>query len=67
MRRLYRSRAASRVTACSHAEILALFEGVDLVEPGLVHVPLWRPGRRDPVPANPSEYRVHAGVGRKRP
>ncbi|GAA3062149.1 SAM-dependent methyltransferase [Streptomyces glomeratus] len=30
----------SCVTARSHAEILALFEGLDLVEPGLVPVPL---------------------------
>ncbi|MEV6026023.1 SAM-dependent methyltransferase [Streptomyces sp. NPDC052036] len=64
---LYRSRATSPVTARSRDEILTLFDGFDLVEPGLVHVPLWRPGPSDMIPDNPSEYWVYAGVGRKRP
>ncbi|MDT0466562.1 SAM-dependent methyltransferase [Streptomyces gibsoniae] len=64
---LYRSRATSPVTTRSRAEILTLFDGFDLVEPGLVHVPLWRPGPSDTIPDNPSEYWVYAGVGRKRP
>jgi hypothetical protein len=63
--RLYRSRASSPVTARSRDEILGLFDGFDLVDPGLVHVPLWRPGPDDHVPDNPSEYWVYAGVGRK--
>ncbi|MER5217710.1 SAM-dependent methyltransferase [Streptomyces sp. NPDC002838] len=62
---LYRSRATSPVTARSHAEILDLFAGFDLAEPGLVHVPLWRPDPEDRIPDNPSEYWVYAGVGRK--
>jgi hypothetical protein len=63
--KLYRSRATSPVTARSRDEILALFDGFDLVEPGLVHVPLWRPDAEDVIPDNPSEYWVYAGVGRK--
>ncbi|MFI1561749.1 SAM-dependent methyltransferase [Streptomyces sp. NPDC020490] len=63
--RLYRSRATSPVTARSHEEILGLFTGFDLVDPGLVHVPVWRPDPHDRVPDNPSEYWVYAGVGRK--
>ncbi|MER6629409.1 SAM-dependent methyltransferase [Streptomyces sp. NPDC000987] len=63
--RLYRSRATSPVTARSHEEILGLFTGFDLVDPGLVHVPVWRPDPHDGVPDNPSEYWVYAGVGRK--
>ncbi|WP_324787882.1 SAM-dependent methyltransferase [Streptomyces sp. H51] len=63
--RLYRSRATSPVTARSHEEILGLFTGFDLVDPGLVHVPVWRPDPHDSVPDNPSEYWVYAGVGRK--
>ncbi|MFE0362158.1 MULTISPECIES: SAM-dependent methyltransferase [Streptomyces] len=62
---LYRSRATSPVTARSRAEILGLFDGFDLVDPGLVHVPLWRPGPKDEVPDDPSEYWVFAGVGRR--
>jgi hypothetical protein len=63
--KLYRSRATSPVTARSYDEILALFTGFDLAEPGLVHVPLWRPAPDEKVPDNPSEYWVYAGAGRK--
>ncbi|WP_329530028.1 SAM-dependent methyltransferase [Streptomyces sp. NBC_01450] len=63
---LYRSKATSPVTARSRSEIRDLFDGFDLVEPGLVHVPLWRPDPDDHIPDNPSEYWVYAGVGRKR-
>jgi hypothetical protein len=62
---LYRSRASSPVTARSHDEILDFFDGFDLAQPGLVHVPLWRPDPVDEIPDNPSEYWVYAGVGRK--
>ncbi|MEU5092882.1 SAM-dependent methyltransferase [Streptomyces sp. NPDC021356] len=62
---LYRDRATSPVTARSHDAIEALFDGFDLVDPGLVHVPLWRPGPGDEIPRNPSSYWVYAGVGRK--
>ncbi|WP_037852371.1 SAM-dependent methyltransferase [Streptomyces sp. NRRL S-340] len=62
---LYRDRATSPVTARSHDAIAALFDGFDLVEPGLVHVPLWRPDREDEIPRDPSSYWVYAGVGRK--
>ncbi|MEV0208739.1 SAM-dependent methyltransferase [Streptomyces sp. NPDC050788] len=63
--KLYRSRATSPVTARSHDEILGLFDGFELVDPGLVYVPLWRPDPDDHIPDNPSEYWVYAGVGRK--
>ncbi|MFI2645428.1 SAM-dependent methyltransferase [Streptomyces sp. NPDC018610] len=62
---LYRDRATSPVTARPRDGIEALFDGFDLVEPGLVHVPLWRPDRTEEVPENPSQYWVYAGVGRK--
>ncbi|MFD1656660.1 SAM-dependent methyltransferase [Streptomyces caeni] len=64
---LYRSRATSPVTARSRDEILAFFDGFDMAEPGLVHVPLWRPDPQERIPGNPSEYWVYAGLGRKRP
>ncbi|MGI5452335.1 SAM-dependent methyltransferase [Streptomyces sp. CA-249302] len=62
---LYRARAASPVTPRSHDEILGLFDGFDLAEPGLVHVPLWRPDPDDVIPDNPTDYWVYVGVGRK--
>jgi hypothetical protein len=63
--KLYSSKATSPVTARSHDEILGLFDGFDLVAPGLTYVPLWRPDPADEIPENPSEYWVYAGVGRK--
>ncbi|MER5451509.1 SAM-dependent methyltransferase [Streptomyces sp. NPDC002766] len=62
---LYNSRATSQVATRSHDEILGFFDGFDLTEPGLVHVPMWRPDPQDQVPDNPSEYWVYAGVGRR--
>ncbi|MFJ6841818.1 SAM-dependent methyltransferase [Streptomyces griseoluteus] len=64
---LYRSRATSPVTARSYEEILGLFDGFELTEPGLVHVPLWRPDPAVALPDNPTEYWVYAGVGRTTP
>ncbi|WP_407675955.1 SAM-dependent methyltransferase [Peterkaempfera bronchialis] len=63
--KLYRSKATSPVTARSRDGIARLFDGFDLVEPGLVHVPLWRPDAEDELPDNPREFWVYAGVGRK--
>jgi hypothetical protein len=46
----------------SYDEVAALFDGFDLVEPGLVSAPKWRP--EIGVPTDPVEG-VYAGVGRK--
>ncbi|MFJ6215436.1 SAM-dependent methyltransferase [Streptomyces sp. NPDC092296] len=62
--KLYRSKATSPVTARSREGIAGLFDGFELAEPGLVHVPLWRPDSAAEVPENPREYWVYAGVGR---
>ena len=54
-------------TAAAHtrtsAEIMRFFEGFDLVEPGLVYLPLWRPDGEPPD--NPEQAWFYAGVGRK--
>jgi SAM-dependent methyltransferase len=44
----------------THAQVTALFAGLDLLEPGVVPVHLWRPARGRPGPAVP----VLGGVGR---
>jgi hypothetical protein len=48
----------------SHAEVMRFFDGLELLEPGLVPVPRWRP-------ASEIEARAHSamwgGVGRKAP
>ncbi len=50
-------------TPRSHAEILAFFDDVDLIEPGLVPVSQWRPD--EPEPADPGKQWILGGVGRK--
>ncbi|MFD7709644.1 SAM-dependent methyltransferase, partial [Streptomyces sp. NPDC059786] len=45
----------------SPEQITAFYEGLELVEPGIVSCPLWRPGAgSDPQPTD-----VHGGVARK--
>jgi hypothetical protein len=48
----------------SRARIESFFEGFELVEPGLVYVPLWRPENPDAV-SEPERTAFFAGVGRK--
>jgi hypothetical protein len=43
-------------------QIAAFFDGLELVEPGIVSVPLWRP---DPSGTEPVPIGQHGGVGRK--
>ena len=50
----------------SREEILALFAGFDLVEPGLVNTALWRPDSPEALGAGAERSEVYyAGVGRK--
>jgi SAM-dependent methyltransferase len=48
----------------SRAKILRFFDGFDLVDPGLVFMPQWRPDSPADVPADPSQFWGLAGVGR---
>ena len=51
----------------SRAQIERFFDGFDLVEPGLVYLPLWRPeGPDDLYSDQPQQSGNHGGVGRKR-
>ena len=59
---LYESTSAAAHTR-THAEIARFFAGFDLVEPGLVYLPLWRPD--GPPPEHPERAWFYAGVGRK--
>jgi SAM-dependent methyltransferase len=48
----------------SHAAILRFFDGLDLIDPGLVHLPAWRPD--DPRDAEHAErIAAYGGAGRK--
>jgi hypothetical protein len=58
---LYQLTTASLVTR-THAQIERFFEGLELLDPGLVEIQLWRPD--DQGSALPGGF--YGGVGRKR-
>jgi hypothetical protein len=60
-RQMYRNASSPMVTR-TRDEVLAFFEGLELVEPGLVFTSQWRPGEAGHVTENSGLY---AGVGRK--
>jgi hypothetical protein len=60
---LYR-RIGSPLIMRSRAEIARFFDGFELVEPGLVVLPRWRPDGTDGEP-DPAAFSGFAGVGRK--
>jgi hypothetical protein len=62
-RDLYR-KTATPMTMRTHAEVEALFDGFDLVEPGVVLSELWHPDAEDVV-ENPERFPIWAGIGRK--
>jgi SAM-dependent methyltransferase len=64
-RQLYR-RTPTPMTMRSHADITRLFDGFELVEPGLVWLPLWHPDSPGAVEQRPERTTGYAGVGRKR-
>ena len=60
------ARSTTPVRLRSRAQIAAFFEGLDLIEPGLVYGPLWRPeGADDLFLDRPEQSANFVGVGRK--
>jgi hypothetical protein len=60
------ARSTTPVRVRSLAEIEPFFEELELVEPGLVYVPLWRPeAPDDPFFDRPTSSHTFCGVGRK--
>jgi O-methyltransferase involved in polyketide biosynthesis len=49
----------------SRAELFAQFDGLALIDPGLVHIPLWRPDSPLDVDSHPERFGALAGLGRK--
>ena len=49
----------------SRAELTRQMDGLSLVEPGLVHLPLWRPDSALDLDERPERFGALAGVGRK--
>ena len=46
-------------------QVAAFFDGFDLMEPGLVQAPLWRPDGKPPRPKDLLKIGIYGGVGRK--
>jgi hypothetical protein len=55
----YNKRARPRIRARDRAQIAAFLDGLELVEPGLVSAPLWRPD------GEAAEVPLWAAVARK--
>lgn len=49
----------------SRADLEAQFDGTSLVDPGLVHIPLWRPDSPLEAGERPERFGALAGIGRK--
>ncbi|WP_225993420.1 SAM-dependent methyltransferase [Actinomadura rudentiformis] len=58
-------KATSQITLRSHAEVTRLFDGFELVEPGLTTLSLWRPRPGATLPPGADRQWCYAGVGRK--
>jgi hypothetical protein len=58
-------RTTTPITLRTPDQVRRLFDGYDLVDPGLVWAPVWRPESPDDVPDRPEQSANLAGVGRK--
>ncbi len=62
--RRYNERVSTPQQLRSHDEVMRFFDGLELVEPGLVQVHLWRPDPTDEIPAADA-VSAHGAVARK--
>lgn len=60
------AKATAPLVPRSHAQVTAMFEGWDLIQPGVVQVPSWRPDGGPPRPGDLAKIAAYGGVGRKR-
>jgi hypothetical protein len=58
-------RTPTPLTMRTRAQVEAMFDGFDLIEPGLIWAPLWHPESPDEVPDRPELSGNLVGVGRK--
>jgi hypothetical protein len=63
--KVYNRKVDTALHLRSRAEIMRFFEGFELVDPGLVFIPEWRPDSPADVPDDPSRYGNLVGVARK--
>jgi SAM-dependent methyltransferase len=62
---VYNRSVSTDIHMRSRAEILRFFDGFELLDPGLVYIPQWRPDSPAEVPSDPSKFWVLVGVARK--
>jgi hypothetical protein len=60
---IYR-RSATPINPRTRPQVAALFDGFDLLDPGVVYMPLWRPDPGEQTPEHPERYSGYAAVGR---
>jgi SAM-dependent methyltransferase len=58
------ARTATEITLRSRADIVSFFGDFTIIEPGVVHMPLWRPDAPSDVDDNPQRFGAFGGVGR---
>ncbi|MEO3825511.1 SAM-dependent methyltransferase [Actinomadura sp. B10D3] len=58
-------KATYQITLRARADIARLFDGFELVDPGLTTLSMWRPDPRSTVPLRADRQWCYAGVGRK--
>jgi S-adenosyl methyltransferase len=63
--KVYNHNVSTNVRVRSRADIVRFFDGFDLLDPGLVYIPEWRPDSPEDVPEDPTKFWALVGVGRK--
>jgi SAM-dependent methyltransferase len=63
--RVYNRSVSTQLHLRSRAEIQRFFDGFEIVDPGLVYVPLWRPDSPADVPGDPGQFGCLVAVARK--
>jgi S-adenosyl methyltransferase len=58
-------RATATLNPRPRDQVLSLFDGFELLDPGLVQVPAWRPEGEGPTPEEISRVGFYGGVGRR--
>jgi SAM-dependent methyltransferase len=59
------AKTATEITLRSRQQIADLFGDFEVLEPGIVHMPLWRPDSADDVDEHPDRFGAYGVVGRK--
>jgi hypothetical protein len=63
--KVYNTSSVTQIHMRSRADILRFFDGFELLDPGLVYIPEWRPDSPADVPEDPSQFWGLVGVARK--